>query len=58
MAYAPIEGEALALVWALERLQHLIEGQKVVVRTDHKPLVYIFKNSAGKSKLTRWALKL
>ena len=29
-----------------------------MVRTDHKPLIYIFKNTEGKSKLTRWVLKL
>ena len=29
-----------------------------MVRTDHKPLIYIFKNTVGKSKLTRWVLKL
>ena len=58
MKYAPIEGEALALVWAVDRLQYLLEGHQTIVRTDHKPLIYIFKNSEGKSKLTRWALKL
>ena len=29
-----------------------------MVRTDHKPLIYIFKNTEGKSKLNRWVLKL
>ena len=29
-----------------------------MVRTDHKPLIYIFKNTEGKSRLARWALKL
>ena len=29
-----------------------------MVRTNHKPLIYIFKNTEGKSKLTRWVLKL
>ena len=28
-----------------------------MVRTDRKPLIYIFKNAEGKSKLTRWVLK-
>lgn len=45
MAYAPIEGEALALVWAVDRLRHLIIGSRTIVRTDHKPLIYIFKGS-------------
>ena len=54
----PIEGEALALVWAVDRLKYIIEGQQVVVRTDNKPLIYIFKNTEGKSELTIWELKL
>ncbi len=58
MKYAPIEGEALALVWAVERLSYLLEGHRTLVRCDHKPLMYIFKNEGGKSKLTRWALLL
>ena len=29
-----------------------------MVRTDYKPLIYIFKNTEGKPKLTRWVLKL
>ena len=29
-----------------------------MVRTDHRPLIYIFKNTEGKSKLARWALEL
>ena len=57
-AYPPIEGEALALMWVIGRLKHLIEGKHVVVRTDHRPLIYIFRNDANKSKLARWALKL
>ena len=56
--YPPIEGEALALIWASDRLKHLIEGKQVVVCTDHRPLIYIFCNHTNKSKLARWALKL
>ena len=57
-AYPPIEGEALALIWVIDRLKHLIEGKRVVVCTDNRPLIYIFRNDAKKSKLARWALKL
>ena len=57
-SYPPIEGEALALIWAIDRLKHMIKGKQVVVRTDYHPLIYIFCNNANKSKLARWALKL
>ena len=44
--YSPIEGEALAVVWAVDRLKYLIVGSRTVVRTDHKPLIYIFHGAA------------
>ena len=56
--YPPIKGEALALIWTINRLKHLIKGKQVVVCTDHRPLIYIFCNNADKFKLARWALKL
>ena len=57
-AYAPIEGEALALFWAVDRLRHLIIGSRTIVSTDHKPLIYIFKGAGQRSKLMRWSLLL
>ena len=56
--YSPIEGEALALVWSVDRLKHLITGGTTIVRTDHKPLIYIFQGAATKAKLMRWSLLL
>lgn len=56
--YSPIEGEALALIWAVDRLKYLLVGSRTIVRTDHKPLVYIFKGAAQRAKLMRWALLL
>jgi len=38
--YAPIEGEALAIVYALEQTRHFTMGcDNLVVVTDHKPLI-------------------
>ena len=38
--YAPIEGEVLAVAWALEQSKFFTQGcDKLVVVTDHKPLV-------------------
>jgi len=41
--YAPIEGEALAVAWALEDSRLFTIGcDDLIVTTDHKPLVKIF----------------
>ena len=43
--YAPIEGEALGLAWALEQTKYLTLGcENLTVATDHKPLVGIFND--------------
>ena len=40
--YAPIEGEALAVVWGLEQTRYFTQGcNDLLVVTDHKPLVKI-----------------
>ena len=41
--YAPIEGEALAVVDALDRARHFVLGcDNLIVAVDHKPLLKIF----------------
>ena len=41
--YAAIEGEALAVAWGLEQTHYFTQGcDKLLVVTDHKPLVKIF----------------
>ena len=37
--YAQIKKEALATVWACEKLQDYILGKKILIETSHKPLV-------------------
>ena len=45
--YAPIEGEALAIVWALEDSKYFTLGcDDLIITTDHKPLVKIFGDRA------------
>jgi len=45
--YAPIEGEALALVDALDKARHFVLGcRNLIVAVDHKPLLNIFSDRA------------
>jgi RNase H-like domain found in reverse transcriptase len=56
--YAPIEGEALAIIFALKRFEFLLRGHKVLIRTDHKPLTFIKSGCENNRKLARWWAEL
>ena len=43
--YSNIERELLAIVFALERLNHYIFGRTITVQSDHQPLQSIWKKS-------------
>merc|ERR1712015_364809 len=44
--YAPIEGELAAIKWALQKTRIFTLGaKKLIICTDHKPLVSILKNA-------------
>ena len=48
--YAPIEGEALAVVWALNKCRMFVLGcPNLLVVVDHKPLVKIFGDKSLES---------
>ena len=61
--YSNIEREVLAVVFAVTRLRQFLLGRKFTLRTDHKPLQYIFNPSNQIPKvvsaiLERWAITL
>jgi hypothetical protein len=61
--YSNIEREALAVLWACNRLEQFLVGKTFTIETDHKPLVYIFDpNSSIKvdisPRLLKFSLKL
>lgn len=62
-AYAQIDREALAIVYGVRKFHQYLYGRKFILRTDHKPLTYIFGNKVGipvmaASRLQRWAVLL
>ena len=58
--YSNIERELLAVVFALERLNHYTAGYRVKVETDHEPLTSIWKKpiSSTSARVQRLLLKL
>lgn len=58
-SYAQNEKEALALVWATERLQIYLRGLTFLLLTDHEPLKVIFgPNHVSCPRIDRWAMRL
>ena len=59
--YSTIEREALACVWAVERFRQYVWGRNFVLRTDHKPLIFLL-NSKGigkaSARVDRWISRL
>ena len=58
--YSNIERELLAVVFALERLNHYTAGYRVKVETDHEPLTSIWKKSIASTstRVQRLLLRL
>ena len=58
--YSNIECELLAVVFALERLNHYTAGYRVKVETDHEPLMSIWKKSIASTstRVQRLLLRL
>ena len=49
--YSNIERELLAIVFALERLNHYTFGRTIIVQSDHQPLQSIWKKSIASTSL-------
>ncbi|KAJ1188714.1 hypothetical protein NDU88_005471, partial [Pleurodeles waltl] len=59
--YSVIEREALAVYWAIKKFKKFLWGRPFVVKTDHKPLVEVFKSKgvdAISSRITKWIIAL
>lgn len=58
--YAMIEKETLAIVFAMEKFHQYAYGRKVLVETDHQPIVSIHKKAYDKcpARIQRFLLRL
>ena len=53
-----IEQEAYAIVYAVNKLRHLLYGSKFVIHCDHKPLKTLFTSEMKNARVQRWAISL
>ena len=57
--YSASKLEASAVLWALDKLKHFVQGAATTVLTDHGPLTWLFSPKAmADSALARYALRL
>ena len=56
--YTPIEKSCFALVWAIQKLRHIILPFHVWVIAQMDPLKYLFEKPALSGKLSRWLILL
>ena len=56
--YPAIKGEAWAIVAAVRHWRALLQGARVIIETDHRPLVYVLDGARQSSLLARWFLEL
>jgi hypothetical protein len=56
--YHATEKECLAIVWALKKFEHYLDGQEFILETDNRALVWLDKMRDINSKFMRWSLKI
>ena len=56
--YIPIEKSCFALVWAVQKLRHIILPFQIWVVARMDPLKYLFKKPALSGRLSRWLILL
>ena len=52
--YSVTKREALAVVWALHHYKYLVLGYQIIIITDHKPLLAIFRKEPPDALMSRW----
>ena len=57
MRYSTTDREALGVVLACRQFHHFFWGTKVLIKTDHQPLVSVFRQTKS-PRMGRWILEI
>ena len=58
LRYSTTDREALAVVLACRNFHHYLWGVRVLIRTDHQPLVSVFRQRTKSPRMNRWILEM
>jgi hypothetical protein len=56
--WSTIEREAYASLWALQKYKYWIFGTRIVLYSDHNPIIFLTETTPKSSKLMRWSLAI
>lgn len=56
--YPTIQKELLAIVWSIKHFRPYLYGRKFNIKTDHKPLIYLFGMKDPSTRLLKFRLQL
>ncbi len=56
--YSTTELECLAVVWAVEKFDYYLEGNKFKIITDHTALKWLFNKKEPKGRIARWIIRI
>ena len=54
--YPIIQKEMYSIVYALNKLDHYLNGSEFVIKTDHKPLKYLFSAPMKNKRIQLWSI--
>lgn len=56
--YPTIEKELLAIVWSVKYFRPYLYGRKLIIETDHRPLIFLYNMTDPSSRLLKFRLIL
>src|SRR5436190_11434058 len=56
--YSTVEKELKSIVFSVQNFRSYLYGTKFTIRTDHRPLIWLYNMRNGNQKVMRWKIEL